>query len=79
MHIKHFFSYKSIDEMPYMSYGLAHEFGAVWDMAWCPSGAFEPDKKIGLLALSTSCGDCPIFAMPCVDGNSEMYYFKYLL
>lgn len=57
-----------------MSYGLAHEFGAVWDMAWCPSGAYESKKKIGLLALSTSCGDCPVFAMPYVNGNPEMYY-----
>lgn len=65
--------------MPYMSYGLAHEFGAVWDMAWCPSGAYEPDKKLGLLALSTSSGDCPVFAMPFVDGNPKMYYLKYIL
>jgi general transcription factor 3C polypeptide 2 len=68
-----FFSYESVADMPYMSYGLAHDFGAVWDMAWCPSGAYEPNNKIGLLALSTSCGDCPIFAMPCTDENSEMY------
>ncbi|VVC33262.1 Hypothetical protein CINCED_3A011483 [Cinara cedri] len=69
-------NYKPItaSNMPYMSYGLAHEFGAVWDMAWCPSGAYEPQNKIGILALSTSCGDCPIFAMPCVEGNQEMYY-----
>lgn len=67
------FSCDSICDVPYMSYGLAHEFGAVWDMEWCPFGAYEPNKKIGLLALSTSTGDCPIFAMPHVDGNSEMY------
>lgn len=72
-----FFSYEPTADMPYMSYGLAHEFGAVWDMAWCPSGAYEPKKKIGLLALSTSCGDCPVFAMPDVDGNPEMYFFKF--
>lgn len=68
-----FFSYQSVSCTPHMSYGIAHEFGAVWDMAWCPSGAYEPPKKIGLLALSTSCGDCPVFAMPFVDENSEMY------
>ena len=61
-----------------MSYGLAHEYGAVWDMAWCPSGAYEPPQKIGLLALSTSCGDCPVFAMPFVDENSEMYCLKWI-
>jgi len=69
------YSVDSVYDTPYMSYGLAHEFGAVWDMAWCPSGAYEPNKKVGLLALSTSCGDCPIFAMPFVNGNSKMYYF----
>lgn len=71
---KYVFSYESITvpDMPFMSYGLAHEFGAVWDMAWCPSGAYGPPNKIGILALSTSCGDCPIFAMPCVEGNQEM-------
>lgn len=69
-----FFSIESVSSMPYMSYGLAHEFGAVWEMAWCPSGAYEPMKKIGLLALSTSSGDCPIYAMPHVIGNPEKYY-----
>ncbi|XP_060869788.1 uncharacterized protein LOC132944454 isoform X2 [Metopolophium dirhodum] len=59
---------------PHMSYGLAHDYGAVWDMAWCPSGAYEPPQKIGLLALSTSCGDCPVFAMPFMDDISEMFY-----
>ncbi|XP_050546484.1 uncharacterized protein LOC126908455 isoform X2 [Daktulosphaira vitifoliae] len=63
----------SKDSMPHMSYGIAHEFGAVWDMAWCPSGAYEQDKKIGLLALSTSCGDCPIFTMPHVISDLEKY------
>ncbi|CAI6361614.1 unnamed protein product [Macrosiphum euphorbiae] len=43
-------------------------------MAWCPSGAYEPPQKIGLLALSTSCGDCPVFAMPFMDDISEMFY-----
>lgn len=71
------FSYKSFSDMPYMCYGLAHEFGAVWDMAWCPSGAYEPNKKIGLLALSTSCGDCPVFAMPHVEGNLKKYYLNW--
>lgn len=66
------FSFESVSDTPYMSYGLAHDFGAVWDMAWCPSGAYEPDKKIGLLALSTSSGDCPIFAMPYVTGSSKL-------
>lgn len=68
-----FFSHESPSYTPHMSYGLAHEYGAVWDMAWCPSGAYEPPQKIGLLALSTSCGDCPVFAMPFVDETPEMY------
>ncbi|KAE9535993.1 hypothetical protein AGLY_007894 [Aphis glycines] len=66
-------NYQSVSCTPHMSYGIAHEFGAVWDMAWCPSGAYEPPEKIGLMALSTSCGDCPVFAMPFVDENSEMF------
>lgn len=65
---------ESVSHTPHMSYGLAHDYGAVWDMAWCPSGAYEPPQKIGLLALSTSCGDCPVFAMPFVDEISEMFY-----
>ncbi|XP_050421092.1 uncharacterized protein LOC126833675 isoform X3 [Adelges cooleyi] len=65
----HNINHSSSDMMPYMSYGIAHEFGAVWDMAWCPAGSYEPNKKIGLLALSTSSGDCPIFAMPHMKGD----------
>lgn len=73
----YFYSYETVSSVPCMSYGLAHEFGAVWDMAWCPSGAYEPNKKIGLLALSTSCGDCPIFAMPHLNNNLEKYFKLY--
>lgn len=76
-HVIIFFSYEKVTDMPCMSYGLAHEFGAVWDMAWCPSGAYESKLKIGLLALSTSCGDCPVFAMPPVNKTSEMYCLKF--
>jgi hypothetical protein len=72
------FSNESVSFTPHMSYGIAHEYGGVWDMAWCPSGAYEPPQKMGLLALSTSCGDCPVFAMPFVDENSEMYCFKWI-
>ncbi|XP_015366814.1 PREDICTED: uncharacterized protein LOC107163755 isoform X2 [Diuraphis noxia] len=65
---------ESASTTPHMSYGVAHDYGAVWDMAWCPSGAYEPPQKMGLLALSTSCGDCPVFAMPFVDDILEMFY-----
>lgn len=71
-------SSESASSTPHMSYGVAHDYGAVWDMAWCPSGAYEPPKKMGLLALSTSCGDCPVFAMPFVDDILEMYCLKWI-
>ncbi|CAH1248446.1 GTF3C2 [Branchiostoma lanceolatum] len=31
-------------DVPYLSLGLAHKFGAVWDMKWCPSGAWDPPQ-----------------------------------
>lgn len=53
-------------------FGLAHDFGVVWAMDWCPSGARDlmvdgaVDKicKLGLLAAACSNGSAYIFPVP---------------
>ena len=25
-----------------LSLGIAHNYGAIWDLSWCPSGTWEP-------------------------------------
>ncbi|XP_078585126.1 uncharacterized protein LOC144867184 isoform X2 [Branchiostoma floridae x Branchiostoma japonicum] len=34
----------SAKDMPYLSLGMAHKFGTVWDMKWCPTGAWDPPQ-----------------------------------
>ncbi|XP_078665593.1 uncharacterized protein LOC144907992 isoform X1 [Branchiostoma floridae x Branchiostoma belcheri] len=71
-------SSSSATDVPYLSLGLAHEFGAVWDMKWCPSGAWDPPEenpllqqdhpavlaRLGLLAVASSDGRVRIMSVP---------------
>ncbi|XP_076062604.1 uncharacterized protein LOC143037877 isoform X2 [Oratosquilla oratoria] len=58
---------------PKMVLGIAHEYGAVWSLEWCPSGIYEsptpghaenPLQRIGLLAASCSDGTIRIYIVP---------------
>ncbi|XP_006818350.1 general transcription factor 3C polypeptide 2-like [Saccoglossus kowalevskii] len=70
--------------LPYLSLGIAHEFGAIWDMKWCPSGAWEDVQqsgkevsRLGLLALSCSDGTVRILSIchpECTDDESFPVY-----
>ncbi|XP_071535323.1 LOW QUALITY PROTEIN: uncharacterized protein [Panulirus ornatus] len=62
-------------EPPKFLFGIAHEFGNVWSLVWCPSGTFEFDddnnpqeddtlSRLGLLAAACSDGTVRIFAIP---------------
>ncbi|XP_028652619.1 general transcription factor 3C polypeptide 2 isoform X1 [Erpetoichthys calabaricus] len=55
------------------SYGIALDYGCIWDMKWCPSGAweiFETYRKfpqvprLGLLAAAFSNGQIAVFSLP---------------
>ncbi|XP_069990195.1 uncharacterized protein [Penaeus vannamei] len=57
-------------------FGIAHEFGNVWSLAWCPSGAYEylegelassQLKRLGLLAAAFSDGFIRIYVIPHPD------------
>ncbi|XP_042881507.1 uncharacterized protein LOC122259064 isoform X2 [Penaeus japonicus] len=54
-------------------FGIAHDFGNVWSLAWCPSGAYEyiegelacgQLKRLGLLAAAFSDGFIRIYVIP---------------
>ena len=36
--------------------GIAHDFGKIWCVEWCPSGCYETDVSLGLLAASCQDG-----------------------
>ena len=60
--------------------GLAHNFGSVWDLKWCPSGCWEDpsghgssegqsselrgDARLGLLAMACSDGTVRVMSIP---------------
>nr|CAD7443819.1 unnamed protein product [Timema bartmani] len=54
---------------PKLVLGLAHEFGAVWQLEWCPSGCYDLEapedrlRRLGLLAAACSDGTVRIFSV----------------
>ncbi|XP_058881748.1 general transcription factor 3C polypeptide 2 [Acipenser ruthenus] len=66
------------------AYGVALDYGCIWNMKWCPSGAWElpsSNRKIpqmprlGLLAASFSNGKIAVFSLP--HPESLTAYKKY--
>lgn len=62
-------------EPPKFLFGIAHEFGNVWSLVWCPSGIYEINddntslendtlSRLGLLAAACSDGTVRIFSIP---------------
>ena len=64
---------------PYLAMGLAHNFGSMWDLKWCPSGCWEDpssgqgstqsselrgDPRLGLLAMACSDGTVRVMSIP---------------
>ncbi|XP_066560756.1 general transcription factor 3C polypeptide 2 isoform X2 [Amia ocellicauda] len=55
------------------AYGIALDYGCIWDMKWCPSGAWELPStnrkvpqlpRLGLLAAAFSNGKIAVFSLP---------------
>uniref|UniRef100_UPI0035900463 general transcription factor 3C polypeptide 2 isoform X2 n=1 Tax=Myxine glutinosa TaxID=7769 RepID=UPI0035900463 len=64
------------DQEPSLAYGLALDYGCIWDMKWCPSGAWQVASsssqegqmsRLGLLAAGFSDGKIRIFFLPHPD------------
>ncbi|PFX15738.1 General transcription factor 3C polypeptide 2 [Stylophora pistillata] len=59
---------------PTLSLGIAHDFGAIWDISWCPSGTWEPSSsytnqkeclsRLGVIAVACSDGLVRILSIP---------------
>ena len=39
------FLINSSGSTPTLSLGIAHNYGAIWDISWCPSGTWEPKSS----------------------------------
>ncbi|XP_061728351.1 uncharacterized protein LOC133533399 isoform X1 [Cydia pomonella] len=63
-------SFNKFRGLPEIVLGIAHDFGTVWSMDWCPSGARDAmtaenaASRLGLLAVACSSGSVYIFAVP---------------
>ncbi|XP_022128076.2 uncharacterized protein LOC111002239 isoform X2 [Pieris rapae] len=79
--------FKDMQKVPSFVFGIAHDFGTVWAMDWCPSGACEllpenPDNtfvRLGLLAVACSNGIAYIYSVPhptIVNTDKMMYKLK---
>ncbi|CAI7934848.1 general transcription factor 3C polypeptide 2 isoform X2 [Podarcis lilfordi] len=59
---------------PGLAYGIATDHGCIWDMKFCPSGAWEPPatrhkspsqmSRLGLLAVAFSDGKVLLYSLP---------------
>ncbi|XP_051881272.1 general transcription factor 3C polypeptide 2 isoform X2 [Pristis pectinata] len=56
-----------------LAYGIATDYGCVWDMKWCPSGTWElPETarklpqmaRLGILAAAFSSGKVVVYSLP---------------
>lgn len=55
---------------PTLAWAIAHRYGAVWSMEWCPTGGFDSSSKpgrLGIIALGTSAGCVVIYSVPRLD------------
>lgn len=60
--------------LPHIAFGIVHDFGCVFSMAWCPFGAWQSCSqpvyqeevlhRLGLLAAACSDGSVRIFSVP---------------
>lgn len=60
--------------LPHIAFGIVHDFGCVFSMAWCPFGAWQSSSepvyqeeglhRLGLLAAACSDGSVRIFSVP---------------
>ncbi|KAK3866511.1 hypothetical protein Pcinc_027956 [Petrolisthes cinctipes] len=66
---------KNKEEPPQFLLGIAHDYGNVWSLSWCPSGAYSTSDpkcskseknlaRLGLLAAGCSDGTVRIFSVP---------------
>ena len=55
-------SFNSSGSGPTLSLGIAHNYGAIWDLSWCPSGTWEPK-------LSTKKQVWYTIISQCLNGN----------
>lgn len=48
---------------PELEFCIAHNYGRVWSLVWCPSGCYD-QERLGLLAAACSDGTVRIFSIP---------------
>ena len=48
---------------PQLELCIAHEFGRIWSLAWCPSGCYS-HSRLGVLAAAFSDGNIRAFSIP---------------
>ncbi|XP_072913233.1 general transcription factor 3C polypeptide 2 [Hemitrygon akajei] len=69
-----------------LAYGIATDYGCIWDMKWCPSGTWElPETtrklpqmaRLGVLAAAFSSGKVVVYSLPHPE-SLNMYKMKLL-
>ena len=61
---------------PKLELCIAHHFGRIWSLAWCPSGCYD-DSRLGLLAAACSDGSVRLFSIP--NSSSSQLDVRYFI
>lgn len=54
---------RSAQSMPELEMCIAHQYGRMWSLVWCPSGCYDKER-LGLLAAACSDGTVRLFSIP---------------
>ena len=64
--------------VPKLALSIAHEFGRVWSLKWCPSGCYD-SERLGILAAACSDGTIRCFSVPHPSSFGDTRYCLFCL
>ena len=68
-------NYQEEDKKPKLEFMIAHNYGTILEMCWCPGGtsfALNKNGRLGLLALACSDGYIRILSIPLIENLSVL-------
>lgn len=66
---------KPINIDPRLLFGICVDYGPIWHLEWCPSGCYDEEMRLGLLAAAASDGFVYIYSIPVLkDAQNGLFY-----
>ena len=62
---------QDISKCPKFMLGICHSYGKIWDLEWCPSGAWKESVSVGCLAAASSDGIVRLMRIECPKSDRK--------